>query len=383
MPVDGQLIVPRGETMRLSPFHDVELIQVNLRKEDSHKMGWSSRDGTKYMLSKPQVEELGSALEISFPISEPLPVEDYVTGRENIIRWKAGVSAVGTSGKERSVTKTYELDMRLKDVDGVDGSYIILARMRKRDAERKAKDNPEHNHFKGMPKLDAPQEEWDKWVEEGAMKEWKMTNRHRVRRAETGASLAAARTLLNIKSTYTEKELAKPFIVVHSEVNYMRALEYGGVVGDMARAVIGASFTKQLGLQPDVVAGLLESTKEERKVEGPEDLFPATEEEIENLISDMVAAGFPNRAACDQRSIDIFEEPMSKLTKRHTSLMREYVELSAQAKDQLTADEFEDYKTEIKDTMRVCYSNGSSIYDLINLELYDRIHPEVVEGEIT
>lgn len=378
MPIDGHLIVPRGQTIKLTPFHDVRLVEVNLKPGDGHYMS-GYQDTAQYMLAKPQVEELSAALEVSLTDSEEVAVPDHIQGRENIIRWRVTAIAEGTTGKQRRITKTYELDMRLNDVDGVDGSYIQLARMRKRDAETKAKDKKETKY--GMPKLDDPQEVWDEWAEKGAMKEWMMTNRHRVRRAETGASLAASRTLLNIKSTYTKSELARPFIIVQSELNFEKALQYGGIVGDMALKTLGASFTRQLGLPEVMVAGLLESVKLGDPSEdlGPEDLFPAGEEEIENLISDMVAAGFPNRAACDQRTIDIFDMPMSQLTKRHVNLIMEYVELSATAKAKLDSGDFDSYKEEVKEVMRVCYANGSTIYDIIPLDLWDKIH-EAVEA---
>jgi len=378
MPIDGHLIVSRGETIKLTPFHDIKLVEVNLKAADGHHMS-GYQDSAKYMLAKPQVEELSAALKVSLVDSEEVPVPDHITGRENILRWRVTV-VEGVSRQQRRITKTYELDMRLKDVDGVDGSYIQLARMRKKDAEAKAKDKKKAKY--GMPRLDDPQEVWDEWVEKGAMKEWMMTNRHRVRRAETGASLAASRTLLSIKSTYTQAELAKPFVIVQSKLNFEKALQYGGVVGDMALKTLGASFTKQLGLPEAMVAGLLEGAKlgDPSHDLGPEDLFPADEEEVENLVSDMVAAGFPNRAACDQRTIDIFDIPMSQLTKRHVNLIIEYVELSAAAKASLDEDDFDSYREEIKEVMRVCYSKGSTIYDIIPLDLWDKIH-DAVEAE--
>ncbi|NIR13942.1 MAG: hypothetical protein GWN86_08305, partial [Desulfobacterales bacterium] len=78
-----------------------------------------------------------------------------------------------TIGSEtKRAIRTYELDMRLKsDGDGEDGSYIILARHRAQEKARKARENAQFHQKWTMPDRDAPDEEWDVWVEEQAMKD--------------------------------------------------------------------------------------------------------------------------------------------------------------------------------------------------------------------
>lgn len=382
MPQQGHLIVPATEEFRLYPFQKIQRIAVVLKNEDAHQIGGYG-DDADFMLSKSQVEELGSARDVSIVDSKMLESK-----HENIILWQVTIEAEGANGRPRQVKKTYELDLRIREIDGVDGSYIVEAIGRARIQAGKAKAEPSkyYKAWTDYPDEEAPPEEWEKWIRDQAMKSWTMTNRHRVSRAETGASLRAMRTMLKIKSSYKKKDFQIPWIIIRQETDWERAIAYGGPVGEMAMKMLGISMTRQLGLSDTTVAGLLEGVKIDRKVEdvSPKDLFPAEEEEIEVLVDVMVKAGFPNRAACDQRTMDLFDLPVSQLTRRHVNIMHEYVHLSAVAKDNLEPEEFIEYREQIKAVVQICYAEGSMIEDTISQELWDTIHKveeKTIDGE--
>jgi hypothetical protein len=235
-----------------------------------------------------------------------------------------------------------------------------------------------------MPDRDASDEEWDAWIEEQAMKDWTMTYRHKTARAETGAALRAMRRLLRIKPTYNEKELTEPFRVYRIEADLSGALQYGGQVGEMARKLIGASLSRQLGIDVESISGLLSlpAGEEISKKEGPEDLLPATEEEIADLEERMLGAGYPNREKCDESTMALFDLPLSQLTKRHVGVILESLELRRIAKEREFDDgEMREFMDSVRATMTVAFADGIEIVDILEREWWERLFGVEVEDE--
>jgi len=376
MPQAGQMLIPWEESIQISPFHRITRTEIKLDVGDAHYMSGSA-EGRKFFLSKVQVESLAAAADISIVESTRLP-----SGNENIVHWQVVAEIHSSDGRVRKVTRTYELDLRRKEEDGVDGSYIIQARQRKMAQMEKIMSNP-NKRKPWQPPVD-DKEAWLDWVEKGAFEDWVMTNRHRIRRAETGAELAAIRTVLKIKSTYTESELQKPFYVYRAEVDYQKALQYGGQVGELARATLGASFAHNLGLPEGQVSALLDAMGAPAKAEEDEeskDLMPADNEDIEKLESEMLAIGFPSRAVCDRRSVEIFNYPLSGLTKRHVKIMRESLKINADASGKIPDDELDGFREHIRQVMQLAYAQGCTIEEVMEEKYWNMIYAEPAEEE--
>lgn len=378
MPKKAHAIIPWEERVHLTPFHTVSRVQVELDVDDAHKLsGWVDSDGKdsrEFMLSKVQIEAIAEAAGIQILESKPLPTQS-----PEIVVWQVEIAVEGVDGKIKRLRKTYELDMRLKDRDGVDGGYILLARSNARKKMQKAKENPRYNHSKGMPALDAPDSEWDAWVNEQAMGEWTMTNRHRVRRAETGAELAAVRTKCRIKNKYTATDFDIPWEIYRADFDVTRALQAGGMVSEMAHKAIAASMVKSLGLSPDIVEGMIKSLPPGTgAVE--QDLLNADDEEIVELEKAMVEAGFKNRSNCDGRAIEIFGLPLSQLTRRHVRLMHEYIDLGKEAVQNIDKDEIKEFIDHVVEIMQIAYATKSTIADEIDQKWWDAAHG-IIQGE--
>ncbi|NIV68364.1 hypothetical protein GWN43_05930 [Candidatus Bathyarchaeota archaeon] len=152
----------------------------------------------------------------------------------------------------------------------------------------------------------------------------------------------------------------------------------------MARRMIGAAFSRQLGMDAETVSGLLAATTytaDEQKEEGPEDLLPATEEEISDLESKMLEAGYPDRATCDESTMALFDLPLSQLTKRHTSIILESIELRKIAKERLTDEEMKGFTESVRAAMRIAFADGMEIVDILEREWWERLFDVEVEDE--
>jgi hypothetical protein len=352
---------------------------VVLDPENAHWMSGSiGKKNREFMLSKVQLEAIAEAAQIQIVESKPLPASS-----PEIIVWQVRGEVEGPDGKRQIIVKTYELDMRLKDRDGVDGGYILMARGRVAEKVKKIHDFPKDQHKPWMPKLDDA-EAWNAYIEEQAMKDWTMTNRHRVARAESGATLRAIRSKCRIRSVYKEEEFKDPWVVYRAEFDVGRALQAGGPVGEMAMKGIAGAMTRSLGLPDTMIAGFLKSINPASGTEytGPNDvdLLNATEEDIEELEAAMVEIGFKTRAMCDGRVIEIFDLPLSQLTKRHVRLMAEYITIGMAAVE-AKVEEMADLTAHLHDIMRIAYAEGSSVGELIEESWMLKVYPLEVEEE--
>ncbi len=371
----GHMVVPWQERVQITPFHSIKKIQVVLDPDQAHKMsGTKERKNRKLMLSKVQLEAIAEA--VGFEILDSKPLTDTP---ERIV-WQVRGAVTEPDGKKTSIIKTYELDMRLKETDGVDGGYIILARSRARKRYDDLLSHPEWKPWDGEPAKD-DEESWEKHIEAKAMADWAMTNRHRVRRAETGAALACIRSKCRIKSIYEEAEFQQPWVVYRTEFDVERAIQYGGKIGEFAMRGIGISMTQSLGLPESMVAGLLESIgASEDETGGNGDLLNASEEEIDELEAAMVGVGFKDRSQCDSRTLEIFDLPLSQLTRRHVRLMQEYVELgSAALAVKLESEEMAEFTNALIDAARLAYASGARIEEFIEEDWLAKIYPTVEE----
>jgi len=276
MPTSGHMVVPWEEKIHLTPVHRIQRAQVWLDPEHAHWM--SGKSGERdLMLSKTQLEAISEAAGIEFIESSPLPTEHPAK-----IVWQVRGVIEGADGKKKEIVRTYPLDMRTKERDGVDGGYILLARQRQREKYEKTK------RYKNNPSGDQPplsnEKAWEEYIERKAMADWTMTFRHAESRAETGAQLRIIRSKCRIRNTYQEKEFEQPCVVYRAEVDVTRALQAGGPMAEMAFKLMGAAMTRSFGLTETAVAGLLEGvTTAGNGVVEQEDLLNATDKEIEDL----------------------------------------------------------------------------------------------------
>ena len=381
MALEGHAVVPWEESIRVTPFHTIKRAQVWLDPGKAHYMSGSGNN-RELMLAKPQLEAIAEAAGFEIVESRRLDADS-----PDQIVWQVKGRIIGTDGMEKLITKTYELDMRLKERDGVDGGYILLARQRVYEKTRKIRDKPNSypKHKPWHPSLD-DDEGWEAYIEEQAMKDWTMTFRHKVRRAETGAALACIRSKLRIRSTYNEKEFAQPWVVYRAEFDVQRALAAGGTVGEMALQGVAGMMAKSLGLSGDTIHGLLANIEKPTNGEytdpGMEDLANATEEEIGGLEEAMGGVGFGSRAACDGRSMEIFDLPLSQLTQRHVRLMLEYIEVGAAAvAAKLEKEEMVELSGALFAAMRLAYADGGMVEDHVEERLWSKVYPVEEEEE--
>lgn len=382
MPQQAHAIIPWQETVILPDFYKLHRTEVKLDPEHAHWIS-GSMGHRQLMLSRPQLDSIADAAGITTVLSEPKHDFDGAIFMHHYIG-----DYEGAGGKTIRLDKHYSLDMRLKNVNGVDGGYILFARAQARSKAEKIRNYPK-NHKKGMPSLDPYDTEgWEKWIEERAMADWTMTFRYVVAKAETGAYLRAIRQACNIRGTYDEEEFKIPWAVYRVEFDIQRALLAGGPIGEMAQLQIGAAMTKFLGLPPGMVDKMIDVASAERSVgelpEGSRDLLTASKEEIDELEAVMKDAGFKDRGQMDRRAMSIFQLPLSQLTVRQARIMKEASEIGKVAMENITdKDERAEFADHMNRIMQVCYATGSTIEREIEQKWWDAAHGIVEEGNGT
>lgn len=381
MAQQANLLVPWQETLHLTPWHTIRRTPVFLKWEDAHYMSGGGNDIAK-SLTKAQLEAISSAGNMSIISSAPLPSREGES--ENVLRWQIAAEVEGADGKPRRIVKTYELDLRLKEIDGVDGGHIIMARDRCRKNEKKAKKDPEKNLKAGMPPVNAPQEDWDKWVEDQAMEDWVMVNRHRTARAETGATLRAIRSVYSIKSTYKQPEFAMPWVIYRAEFDATKAIAAGGPVAAMALQAAAVAMTRGLGLSEGYAMKMIESMASQPpdpKFAPPDDLVPLDDAGLAEVDALLKSAGFKNSTDYDKWTEELFGYPASQLTKRHVNLIREYIELRKLAAENITdREELEEYRKHAAGIVNLAYAQGTTMEQEMEQSWWDAIHG-IVEQE--
>jgi hypothetical protein len=367
----GNLLVPIQQTIQLSPYHKATETRVILDIQDAHFM-----QKGKYMLSKTQLDELSVAANVTTVESRKLPTEHH-----RQYAWQVIVELEIGTGEKVACFGSYELDMRRAVDDKIDGSFIIMARRRKRDAMERAKSQSKAQW--GMPKLDAPDEEWEAWIEDGAIKEWEFTLRHATARVETGAYLRAIRRILNIPSVVPETSFKDPWRVYRVSFDIERALADKGPLGESARNMIAASLARSLNLPVESVSGLLKApvpTTQEVVID--DDFQPAREDQVEEIYTTFTTIGLKSQEARESFVQKLFGVGIKDLNQRQARLIIQSLSYYPLYK-KVPASRLEEFKQHIRDCIAVAVIEGGEIGDFIDDEWDEILFGEIqVEFEV-
>lgn len=362
MPQNANLILPSEQVVALSPVHTLTKTEVNLEPADAHNIG-----GKKF-LSKAQVENLGNAAGLR--ITESIRLDSEET---DVILWQAAGEISKPDGQTLSKRSTYALDLRYKERNGMDGAVMLSLLATRLDKARDVRAGTK-DHTKGMPPKDAEWKEWERWARDGALSEIMVMDRYRIQRAETGACLRVARSLLNIKAIYTESELKRPFVVYRATFDVLKAMRLGGRWAQMAERGLGLAFGQQLGLSEASIAGLLKAPVEAEE-EVKTGLVLLTETEVTELEAFLVEHGLKNRRTADEFSKKIFDQPLSALDARQAALLREMISLSEDAK-KVGLDTSDEFKQHVREMVSLAYAEGGQIVEVMDQVWYDKLYPK-------
>jgi len=381
--MEANLILPTEQVVALSPFHTLTKTTVNLKPGDAHQLTYGN--DPDFMPSKAQIEALLQAASARTTESrELLPAK-----HENIVTWQAELEIEKPDGKKMTVRRTYELDLRHSERDGIDGSLVKQLLQRKWDQASRAIEKGGNSHYGDMPARDASREDWAVWVRDKALRELEIIDRFRIQRAETGAILRCGRSMLNLKSSYKRAEIERPFVVYSASFDVTRALQYGGPIAELAMKAVGSSLASRLGMPEETIAGLLQSAVKDVPPEH-KDLLPLADAEVDALLAFMQDdLGIKDRRQADAFAENLYGEPVSRLTKRHARRIHESAALMQDAKDALEGDDMAAFKSDLRQINTLAYADGSSLLTLLDQKWYDEIYGEkeedqqgeVIEGE--
>lgn len=378
MPQNAFLVLPSEQVVALSPVHTITKTEVRLNPADSHYLSGGG-DNIQVMLSKSQIEQLMAAANLTIIESKMLYNED------NKIMWQVTGEIEQANGDRRRIIKSYELDLRHKERDGEDGTVIrVLLANRWSDVDKARKDSKKKKWW--MPKSLEPSEELDRVVREGALRELEMMDRHRLARAETGATLRVGRSALSIRSSYDKKELeTTPFIVYRASFDVMRAIKMGGQLGQQATKMLSMALGRQLGIDTNSpgIAALLaaESGGDEENEEVIDSFRPLSDEEVSSLATMMEERGM-NRSLADRWSNEIFKQALSGLTPGHIPVIEEYIDIvDAVNKAEIEKGKMAEIISHTRQLLNFAYANSMPIVDLMEAEYYNMIFPQEEEAE--
>jgi hypothetical protein len=377
MPQDANLVLPATQVIAFSPVHTITKKTVILDPEDCHDIGG------KKMLSKPQIMELLNNANGKITKSFPLPSD-----HPDIASWQCSGEIKTPDGQTLAQTQSYTLDMRYKErPNEVDGSLMNAILLNKLRAARKIK-NGSWKWSKGMPKKDAEWAEWAEWARDGALTELKQIDRFRTQRVETGAMLRVARALLNLKSTYKEEEVKRPWIVYSATFDMTKAMKVGGPFAEMAKRAFSGVLSQSLGLSQEYANQMLlsaESAVEGEGEQADEDLFLLNEEEREKLANLMLENGWKDRRQIDKWMGDLFGESFSSVTVRHRRLIIESFEILYDASENMAnwnSETVSEFKEHLRYCMVLAFAEGTSIVEVMDQRWYDVIYNTRTEEEI-
>lgn len=341
-------LVPQAEVIALTPVHRIVREIVSLDVKDAHEI-----EPGKFMPSRPQLDALAVAAGITFSDSRPLPSDDT-----DYIRWQVEADMAKPDGTVLHIVKSYGLDMRWPS-----GSVAEHIRGRNWATALRVKEGKQ-KWYPGMPPRDAPDEEWAEWVETKTRNEHRTINRFRDQRAETGAHLRCIRSLLRMKSTYTEQEIRDEFIVIRASLDIQKALAYGGRYAQLAEAVMLGPVARALGLSPELTSRLL--TSGEEKI--PDDLKQLSDKGLSRFKTSLSERGYTG-AKQDKLIAAVWGERIETLDERQARITEEILDIDyvKRCSDRDVSEErVIEIREEILSVASLAYSENVSVVSLLS-----------------
>jgi len=189
------LLLPSKTIQKVSQFHEstMEVVQLSVKAEDVYPQDhYDPARATKFSISKTGLMKLSHAAGLQWNWQETKRI-DPMTNPDYVAYQAVGALQRG-DGRWLPFKASYEVDLRVTEEELRQG------------AEGRAK------AMRGKGQLKNDNDEKD-WIDSYVRKELLRARKHKLRKAETGAILAAVRALLGIRSTYNRQDLEKPFVV--------------------------------------------------------------------------------------------------------------------------------------------------------------------------
>jgi hypothetical protein len=173
----------------VAPTHRVTIEVVNISPDpkdgDVYPLSNFGGNDNEFSLAKPAIDRLTGLAGVSF--DEVIQVDDGTNPKK--VKFRAVGYIKKPDGTKRYEVASYELDLENEE------NIVRKAMQKKADEKNWSEDRKR------------------KWVESKVEDTMLRYQKHKVRRADTGARLACARQLLALKNKYTREELRNPFVV--------------------------------------------------------------------------------------------------------------------------------------------------------------------------
>lgn len=221
-PEKYNILVPTTTTIQVNPLYSIRLVEVrgdpNPNGGDVFRVGSRTEDGVTIDLFSPQkplVERLANAAGVVFHPTEcrlvkRTPRYAYYTA-VGARRMPSGEWSVAPGSKEIDL-EVIEDEMRLQYEQkcsdaGFDASKKYKGEWVKETVRPKGKPAYDKNKYIVAP------EDRERFISDMTRANMIQWRKNMVHRAETGAKLRVIRSLIGMKSTYTQNELQKPFVI--------------------------------------------------------------------------------------------------------------------------------------------------------------------------
>ncbi len=294
----AHLLLPSTYISELTPYHKIVVDRVFLSpKPEDGDVYMQDRGGTqgkaKYAPSHRGLMKLGNAAGIMWDPNRCLRLDDRRDRDYVVYQAVGGIKKM--DGSPAFLKAEYDLDFE-----------VVKEEIRENYENKRKMYDKDRNKFGWWHKLDGDAQE--AYIEKCIRRDVLQKRKHKLKLAESGALDRVVRPLLGLKSTYTAKELEKPFIAVRTifQPNYNDPETKKQLAAASIQAATGVFGPARQSAPLRLVEPPVDVTPE-LEAEFPEDVPEVPEEDVAGPPDETEEKVFPDPATADFLALDVDE----------------------------------------------------------------------------